>query len=65
LRKYETLRPIFETIDQLHGFNFPYQLASKKYGGDDASLAICSSLELQEGDIIVLYSDGLADNLFP
>ena len=52
-------------MDQLHGFNFPYQLASRKYGGDDPSLAICSALKVQKGDIAVLYSDGLADNVYP
>ena len=48
----------------MHGFNFPYQLAQEQYGGDDPRQAICSSLTVQEGDVIVLASDGMADNIF-
>lgn len=45
------------------GFNFPYQL-SKNPEAHYASQANHYSMELQHGDIILLYSDGLCDNLF-
>ena len=64
LRRYETYRLIFETVDQLHGFNFPFQLAQEHYGGDNPLEAICSSVSVKEGDLIILASDGMADNIF-
>lgn len=62
IRKYDTLISIFEYVEQQHSFNFPYQLALPKYGGDNPDLSICGTLELQEGDIIIAGSDGLYDN---
>jgi hypothetical protein len=36
----------------------------KKYNGDDPRKSICVSVDIQEGDIIVVGSDGLFDNIF-
>jgi len=38
---------VFETIDQLHGFNFPFQLALPKYGGDNPHDSICSTVTVK------------------
>lgn len=48
--------------EQLHSFNYPFQLgtASTNVPSD----AVDVSFEVQEGDIIILGSDGLFDNLF-
>uniref|UniRef100_A0A7S4GLE4 Protein phosphatase n=1 Tax=Eutreptiella gymnastica TaxID=73025 RepID=A0A7S4GLE4_9EUGL len=52
-------------------FNTPYQLTapppnwgSSPYGDQPEQSAV-SSVQLQEGDLVVLGSDGLFDNLFP
>jgi hypothetical protein len=36
----------------------------KKYNGDDPRKAICVAIDIQEGDIAVVGSDGLFDNIF-
>jgi len=52
----------FRFKEQLHSFNYPYQLgtASANVPSDASNI----TLELKEGDIIVVGSDGLFDNLF-
>ena len=47
IRKYEKLISIFEFVEQQHGFNFPFQLAMAKYGGDDPRNSVCGSLQLR------------------
>lgn len=49
----------------MHKFNYPYQLAQDQYGGDDPRQAICSSLAVRPGDLLILASDGMVDNIFP
>ncbi len=39
-------------------------MAQDQYGGDDPKEAICISIKLQEGDLVILASDGMADNIF-
>jgi serine/threonine protein phosphatase PrpC len=39
-------------------------LAYHAYGGDNPKEALCSTLTIKEGDLIILASDGMADNLF-
>ncbi|MDP2437848.1 MAG: SpoIIE family protein phosphatase, partial [archaeon] len=51
---------LFRSEEQTHGFNFPFQLGSQ---GDDISTAQSYSQQLQPGDVVVLASDGLWDNL--
>jgi hypothetical protein len=53
---------VFRTKEQQFSFNFPYQLgSSSRATANDAEVAV---VELEEGDIIVMGTDGLFDNLF-
>jgi hypothetical protein len=54
--------PIFRSEEQQHSFNFPFQLGtvSKDTPKDTQSFVV----KIQEGDIVVLGSDGLFDNVF-
>lgn len=54
------MREIYSTEDMLHGFNFPYQVGSR---GDDPYEASVETHQVQYGDIVVLASDGLWDNV--
>ncbi|XP_050218041.1 probable protein phosphatase 2C 26 [Mercurialis annua] len=54
---------IFSSSIQEHYFDCPYQLSSEMLTQTYAD-AMVSSLELMEGDIIVMGSDGLFDNVF-
>ncbi|KXS15311.1 protein serine/threonine phosphatase 2C [Gonapodya prolifera JEL478] len=52
----------FRTEEQQHSFNFPYQLGTgSRDVPDDAEKC---DIDVQEGDIVVVGSDGLFDNLF-
>jgi len=48
--------------EQQHGFNFPFQLGTGSTDGPDD--AECVELQLQEGDVVVVATDGVLDNLF-
>ncbi|CAI5725622.1 unnamed protein product [Hyaloperonospora brassicae] len=54
---------VHETLHQCHYFNCPYQLG---YGanGDTPEMGEVYELKAQEGDVIVLGTDGLFDNLY-
>nr|KAJ3418987.1 hypothetical protein HK105_007554 [Polyrhizophydium stewartii] len=53
---------IFRNEEQQHSFNFPYQLGTiSKDSPADAQLF---TIKVQEGDIVVLGTDGLFDNVF-
>jgi hypothetical protein len=54
--------PIFRSEEQQHSFNFPFQLGtvSKDTPKDTQSFVV----KIQEGDIVILGSDGLFDNVF-
>ncbi|XP_038705622.1 probable protein phosphatase 2C 26 isoform X4 [Tripterygium wilfordii] len=54
---------IFSTSPQEHYFDCPYQLSSEMAGQTYLD-AVVSGMELMEGDIIVMGSDGLFDNVF-
>jgi protein phosphatase PTC7 len=67
-------RPIFISEVQTHYFNCPYQLSKipieqqrQKGGGenivDTPSKADSIQFALQPNDIVILYTDGLSDNL--
>ncbi|XP_015573022.1 probable protein phosphatase 2C 26 isoform X2 [Ricinus communis] len=56
-------RIIFSTSTQEHYFDCPYQLSSEIVGQTYLD-AMVSSVELMEGDTIVMGSDGLFDNVF-
>lgn len=51
----------FRTREQTHGFNTPYQIGT---GGDRPADAEEGKVRLEEGDVIVMGTDGLFDNLF-
>lgn len=48
--------------ERLHGFNFPCQLGT---GGDNPDKAWYAKLAVQDQDIVVMYSDGFSDNVYP
>jgi len=54
--------PIFRSVEQVHDFNFPYQLG----GGsrDTINDAIQRTLGVARNDILIIGTDGLFDNLF-
>ncbi|CDW72503.1 serine threonine family 2c [Stylonychia lemnae] len=51
----------FRSKEQQHSFNFPFQVGT---GGDDPNKADGEIHEIQNGDIIILASDGLWDNMY-
>lgn len=53
---------LYRQKEQQHGFNFPYQLGTGS--SDSPDDAECTELELAEGDVVVVASDGVLDNLF-
>ncbi|KAI0221419.1 hypothetical protein L0F63_002005 [Massospora cicadina] len=53
---------LFRSEEQQHAFNYPYQLGI--IGGDNPLSGQRFNLKVQKGDIIVLGSDGLFDNLY-
>jgi protein phosphatase PTC7 len=59
---YRNGRLFFETNPQSIGFNYPYQLSSD--GAETPDEADRGSVPIKPGDIIVLASDGLWDNLY-
>ncbi|XP_022948286.1 probable protein phosphatase 2C 26 [Cucurbita moschata] len=54
---------IFSTSPQEHYFDCPYQLSSERVGQTFLDAKV-SNVELMEGDILVMGSDGLFDNVF-
>ncbi|KAI8983865.1 phosphatase 2C-like domain-containing protein [Pilobolus umbonatus] len=53
---------IFRSEEQQHSFNFPYQLGTSS--PDQPKDAQCFTVSVEKGDIIIMGSDGLYDNLF-
>ncbi len=47
--------------EQLHSFNFPFQMGTS---GDDPVKADMGVYQIKEGDLIIMASDGLFDNLY-
>ncbi|CAK9164154.1 unnamed protein product [Ilex paraguariensis] len=54
---------IFSSTPQEHYFDCPYQLSSEVVGQTYLDAKV-SSVELMEGDTIIMGSDGLFDNVF-
>ncbi len=54
------LEEVFHSEDLLHDFNMPYQVGTRS---DNPRKAHCESHILYPGDLIVLASDGLWDNV--
>ncbi|KAH7542766.1 hypothetical protein FEM48_Zijuj02G0109500 [Ziziphus jujuba var. spinosa] len=63
LRVIREGRTVFSTSPQEHSFDCPYQLSSEIVGQTYLD-AMVSSVELMEGDTIIMGSDGLFDNVF-
>ncbi|KAI8882367.1 protein serine/threonine phosphatase 2C [Backusella circina FSU 941] len=53
---------IFRSEEQQHSFNFPYQLGTSS--PDRPKDAESFTVRVQKGDIVIMGSDGLFDNLF-
>ncbi|KAI9088336.1 phosphatase 2C-like domain-containing protein [Phlyctochytrium arcticum] len=54
--------PIFRTEEQQHSFNFPYQLGTGSR--DSPADAQSFRVKVEEGDIVIVGSDGMFDNVF-
>lgn len=55
-------KEVFSTSDQQHEFNYPYQVGYDQL--KDLDLAEKFKYDLLEGDIVLLASDGLWDNVY-
>ncbi|ORZ16534.1 phosphatase 2C-like domain-containing protein [Absidia repens] len=53
---------VFRSEEQQHSFNFPYQLGTASF--DSPLDAQQFTIKVEEGDIMILASDGLFDNLY-
>ncbi|KAG0742059.1 hypothetical protein G6F57_006539 [Rhizopus arrhizus] len=53
---------VFQSEEQQHSFNFPFQLGS--HSPDQPKDAQSFTVRVEKGDIIIMGSDGLFDNLF-
>ena len=51
----------FKADTTSHGFNYPYQLGTD---GDSPERASFSTVTVQDKDLIVMFTDGLSDNVF-
>jgi protein phosphatase PTC7 len=57
--------PAFQSPQQQHNFNFPYQIGSADGGASDhPQSAMRFELAVQPGDVIIVGTDGLWDNVF-
>jgi protein phosphatase PTC7 len=56
---------VFETDEQQHSFNYPYQIGkeNEKFFGESPNQGMFYRIALNDGDQIILGSDGLFDNL--
>ncbi|TPX37140.1 hypothetical protein SmJEL517_g01031 [Synchytrium microbalum] len=53
---------IFRTEEQQHSFNFPFQLGTGSHDTPDSAQSF--QIKVQEGDIVIIGSDGMFDNVF-
>src|SRR5262249_32311959 len=53
---------VYRTNEQQHSFNCPYQLGTNSF--DKPVMGEHHSFPLAEGDIVVLCTDGVTDNVF-
>ncbi|RPB00875.1 protein serine/threonine phosphatase 2C, partial [Choiromyces venosus 120613-1] len=54
---------IFKSVEQWHWFDCPYQLGTNSLDTPVAN-AVVDKVELEEGDVVILATDGLPDNLW-
>mmetsp|Transcript_5726 Transcript_5726/g.6274 ORF Transcript_5726/g.6274 Transcript_5726/m.6274 type:complete len:296 (+) Transcript_5726:117-1004(+) len=52
---------VFRSVEQTHGFNFPFQIGTD---GDNPLTADSNLHEVDHNDILIMGTDGLFDNLF-
>ncbi len=57
-------RVVFQSEEQLHDFNTPFQLGTMGIKGDHPRTAIEKEHSIRLNDIIILATDGLFDNLY-
>lgn len=55
---------VFASEPGQQAFNFPHQLGGQ-YGHDVHQVGVSQQHKLQPGDVIVVYSDGVSDNVVP
>ena len=58
----ERYKVVFKTTEQQHTFNMPYQLGT--YSRDTPGDGDFKALEVRKGDIILMATDGVWDNVF-
>lgn len=56
---------VFRSPVQQHSFNFPFQVSSIPKYSDNPMAAETFDVKVVPGDTVVLFTDGLSDNLFP
>jgi protein phosphatase PTC7 len=57
----QSLNLVDKSTEVLHGFNFPFQLGTN---GDRVEKGSIKRFDVQDKDFIVMYTDGISDNLF-
>ncbi|RCV07440.1 hypothetical protein SETIT_1G244700v2 [Setaria italica] len=55
-------RIVYRSIEQRRRFNFPYQLSSNG-DGDSLTKAMVGDMSVRDGDVVVVGTDGLFDNM--
>lgn len=63
-REGQDLKVVFASEPGQKRFNFPHQLGGK-YGDEVKDVAVEMTHTLEPNDILVVYSDGVSDNVFP
>lgn len=58
-------RLIFQTEAQQTSFNAPLQIAKEAAFSSDIRLGVGSTFDVQPGDLVLVTTDGLLDNLWP
>ncbi|KAL4442488.1 hypothetical protein ABPG77_005072 [Micractinium sp. CCAP 211/92] len=56
---------LFLSPQQQHEFNFPYQIGSPDSMSDTPQVAQRFNVDVRQGDIVVVATDGLFDNVYP
>jgi protein phosphatase PTC7 len=57
----ENFEIVFRSESQEHDFNFPFQVGTH---GDDPRVSIENKVDLLPGDLVILGTDGVFDNLY-
>jgi len=60
-KEEDNLVTVFSSVEQTHGFNFPYQIGTS---GDDPIKADTQVHNIDHNDILIVGTDGLFDNLY-